>query len=223
MQLDADSTDTSRPAEDGPPSPGVRRVATPLGRGLEEVSHLFLSSLPQVRVSEPAGDRTLAPARDRSTERTGAAVLRPGGPITRETLVATVRECPGALEGDLRPIDAGILFCPFGDIDVLAVDGANRLAIIDIETSSGDWLLLRGISQLDWVMRNVALAQRLYQGRSIDFSRRPRLFLLAPGFSPVLKAVIRQIARPEVSCFRYHSVDLSGRTAILFERVGDGA
>jgi hypothetical protein len=150
----------------------------------------------------------------------GAAVLRPGEPITRDQLAATLRECQGALEDNMRVIDARIPCWPRDEIDLLALDRTNQLTIIDVETTPGDGLLLRGLSHIDWVMRNLGIVQRLYRGLTIDGSRQPRLILVAPQFSPFLRSALRQITRPDVMCYRYHGVELSSGTGILFEPAG---
>ena len=221
MGFDAESRNANQPRAEGPASPpSVGRVARPLGRGLEDVSHLFLPRTTEVRAGEPTGGQASERVPVRPGARAGAAVLRPGKPITRDQLTATLRECQGALEDNMRAIDARIPCCPYGEIDLLALDRANQLTIIDVDIALADGLLLRGVSHVDWVMRNVATVQRLYQRWMIDGSRQPRLVLVAARFSGLLRSAVRQITRPDITCFRYHGVELSAGTGILFEPVG---
>jgi hypothetical protein len=201
-------------------APKAGRVARPLGRGLEDVSHFFLSQTPGVRTRELTDDRTLERAPARPGTRSAAVLLRPGQPLTGDQLTAVLKECPGALENNMQVIDARIPCSPCGEIDLLAVDRANQLTIIDVETTCGDGLLLSGVSHVDWVVRNVANMRRMYQGCRIDFSRQPRLFLIAPRFSPFLRSAIRQITRPDITCLKYHGVEVSDGTGIFFEHVG---
>jgi hypothetical protein len=188
-------------------SDGGQRTERPLGRGLEDVSHLFLSR-----------------QREEREEREGAAVLRAAEPITREKLRLTLRECQGALEANLRTIDACIPCGPVGNIDLLAVDAANRLVVIDIESTPSDALLLRGGAHLDWLGRHQPLLQHIYSASAIDFSWEPRLVFVAPGFSSLLLHAVRSLAGRDIACFRYHSVKISTGTGIFFEQVGrDGS
>ncbi len=177
----------------------------PLGRGLEEVSHLFLS--------HRTGESPPPP-----TARAGITVLRPAS-VTRERLAIILMESDGALEEGLRPIDAKVSCPPCGEIDVLAVDRASRLTIIDFETTFNDGLLLRGLGHFDWLVRNMPNVQRMYRGQALNLSLPPRLVLLAPQFSPLVRSVARQITRPQIDWVRYHTVDVSGGPAILFEPV----
>lgn len=140
-------------------------------------------------------------------------------PVTRDRLAAILMQGEGMLEDGLRAIDARIHCHPCGEIDLLAVDRASRLTIIDFETTFSDGLLLRGVGHFDWVVRNMPNVQRMYQGQAIDFSLPPRLILLAPRFSPLLRNVARQITRPQIHWIRYHTVHAPAGPGILFEPV----
>jgi hypothetical protein len=59
----------------------------------------------------------------------------------------------------------------------------------------------------------------MYREQAINFSLQPKLVLLAPQFSPVLRSVARQITCPPVQWVRYHTVEVSGAPAVLFEAV----
>jgi hypothetical protein len=151
--------------------------------------------------------------------RTGVAVLRPGAPLTKEQVIATIRECRSALSDDMLAISTGVACNPFGEIDLLALDRAHQITIVDVETASADLLFARGLSHVDWVVRNMPLVQRLYPAWAIDTSRQPRLALVAPQFPRALRSAIHQIARPAISCFRYRELDLAGGTGLFIERL----
>jgi hypothetical protein len=204
------------PNETGGPAGAQDR---PLGRGLEDVSHLFLS---RKTAETPASDRAAIRLPERSpappAPRGGIALLRSAS-VTRDRLAAALMEFDAALEDGLRAFDAKIPCHPCGDIDVLAVDRASQLTIIDFEMTFDDGLLLRGIGHFDWIMRNMPNVQRMYREQAVNFSLPPRLFLVAPQFSPLLRRVARQITRPQIHCVRYHTVNASGGPGILFEPV----
>jgi hypothetical protein len=187
----------------------------PLGRGLEDISHLFLSpragdwrtrpALP-VRPSEPASSPPVVQ-------------LRPA-PVTRERLATIVLESLAALGDGLRVVDAKIPCQPCGEVDLLAVDRSGKLAIVDFETAIvNDGLLIRGLGHFDWILRHLPNVQRMYPSAGVDFSLPPRLVLLAPQFSPLLRRVVRQITRPHLDCVRYHTVETPHGPGILFEPV----
>lgn len=196
----------------------VRRVARRLGRGLEDVSHVFLPRTgDEPSALAPKVSRGAEPM-DFPTTRAGTVLLRACAAVTHDQLLTTVKEFAGALEDGLRVIDAGLSCEPFGEIDLLALDQSSRFAIIDVAVSRDDGLILRGMSHLEWIVRNAANLRRMHQGLVADFSSQPRLFLVAPRFSPLFKSAVRQIADLDIVCVRYHSIDVFGKVGIFFER-----
>ena len=191
----------------------------PLGRGLEDVSHLFLShQTGEASPAERPAIRSPEPALSPPGSRASVTVLR-AAPVTREALAAILMDCDGGLEEGLRAIDARIPCPPCGEIDLLAVDRTSRVTIIDFETTVNDGVLARGIGHLDWVVRNLPTVQRMHPAQALDASLPPRLFLLAPQFSPLLRRVARQVTRPHIHWIRYHTVEAPGGPGILFEPV----
>jgi hypothetical protein len=200
-------------------APDFGRSDRPLGRGLEDVSHVFLSQRADEGTLDPVAGRR--PERSFSRERagSGAVLLRPAAQVSREQVAAALKEFEGAIEAGLTGIDAGIPCAPYGEIDFLAVDRASQLTIIDFETTAGDDLLIRGLGHFDWVVRNMPNVRRMFRGQAINFTLQPRVILLAPQFSARMRSVAREITRPHIYQVRYHFVDTPGRTGILFEPV----
>jgi len=181
--------------------------AGPLGRGLGDVSHLFLSP----KMGEiPLRDGVAVPA---------PVPLRPV-PVTRDRLAEILPlDWSGALEEGLRTIDVRVPCHPCGEIDVLAVDRTGRLTIIDFEATVNDGLLLRGLGHVDWIGRNGPGVQRMCPTHGVDFSLSPRLILLAPQFSAPLRRAIRLLTRPQIHWVRYHAVEAPTGVGVLFEPV----
>ena len=209
--------DRNDPAGSGAPDFG--RPDRPLGRGLEDVSHVFLSQRADEGIVDPVAARR--PERPVARERagSGAVLLRPAAQVSREQVAQVLKEFEGAIEAGLTGIDAGIPCAPYGEIDFLAVDRASQLTIMDFETAPGDDLLMRGLGHFDWVVRNIPNLRRMFRGQAINFSLQPRVILLAPHFSARMRSVARQITRPNIYCVRYHFVETPGRAGILFEPV----
>jgi hypothetical protein len=204
----------------GPPNPtGPARSDRPLGRGLEELSHVFLSQRP---AEVPGIDPPAARAPERPSNEAlhmDAVLLRSGGAVTRDGLAALLTEFEGAVEEGLRRIDANVPCDPYGEIDVLAVDRGNQLVILDFETAPIDDLLLRGIAHFDWINRHLPIVRRMCRGLAINFSLQPRLFLISPGFSPVLESASRHINRPRIDWIKYRLLITPAGPGIFFERI----
>jgi hypothetical protein len=205
------------------------RPERPLGRGLEDISHLFLSRRASDRA--PAADERPGGAAGRARLQADAdspppapdpprtIVLRRQSDVSRDRLAAALTESVAVLEDGLRVIDANVPCEPFGDVDLVAVDAMNHLVLIDFDPASGDALLLRGMGHFDWSVRNAAIVRRMYQGHAVDLSQQPRLVLVAPRFSPLVRRVARLLARPQIVWKRFIAVDVAGRTGILFDEV----
>jgi hypothetical protein len=189
----------------------------PLGRGLEDVSHLFLSHRAEQTGAEAAsGWRPERPA-PRQEPGAEAVLLRAAAEVTREQLAAALKSMDGVLESGLRVIDFGIPCAPCGEIDLLAIDRTNQLAIIDFELTVGDEILVRGLGHFDWMVANLPNVRRMFRGQAINISLEPRLLLLAPHFSSRLRCAARQIQRPRIDWVRYTWVDVSGQPGVLLE------
>ncbi len=182
-----------------------------LARGLEDVSELFLS---QAAGEAAAG---VQPGNG-PAEQAFFTLLHPLSLENRSQLISLFEEHAAVLEEGMRSLDANIPCDPFGPIDLLAVDRANRLVIVDIDASARDELLMRAIAHFDWLARNVDILRRMYRGRVIDYSSKARLFLIAPDYSPLLKCVTRWIPCPQISCFKYHAVAIRNGSGIFLER-----
>jgi hypothetical protein len=221
---DPESQQGSRP-QAAPAPHGGATGAPPqraLGRGLEDLSHLFLPRRPEDGPVAGPGPRPKADAGQPSaTDRAGLMLLRPAGRITRSQVIAVIQEPRDAIEEHLHAIDASVPCSPCGVIDVLAIDAASRLVVIDVDTFAADGLLLRGLGHMEWLVRNAGNVRRMYPGKTIDFAAPPRLVLVAPRFSAAVKHAVSQIAEPEIACVRYHGVDVSGWTGVFFEPVTD--
>jgi hypothetical protein len=186
-----------------------------LARGLEDISYLFLSQAGDKRqerdtISEPA------PALGMSTT---PVLLRAAPAMDRNTLVSLLGKNPAVLEEGLRCIDSNIPCDLLGSIDLLLLDAQDCLVILNVDAAPNDSSFLRGIGNYDWLVRNTAILQRIYQGRTIDFSAQPRLFLAAPGFSLLLKCAAQRSINPRVNCFGYRAVALPGGMGVFFEQV----
>ena len=208
-----------QPKPAGPSAPGTGRSDRPLGRGLEDVAHVFLSPEADERGSDPTPGRRPGRPLPREAAAPGVLLLRAAAQVTREQVAAALKEFEGALEEGLRGLDAEVPCAPCGEIDLLAVDRANQLTIIDFDTTSSDELLIRGLGQVDWVVANVPTMRRMFRGQAINFSLQPRLFLLAPQFSTRVRRAARRITDLQIDWVRYHFVETPGRAGIFFERL----
>jgi hypothetical protein len=188
---------------------------------LEQVSRVFLTQQPPERFVGPGAERPSARPRRDDEAAGGPVLLRPARQPDRQAVGLALKEYVAALEDGLKLIDGGIPCPPCGEIDFVAVDRANQLAVIDFETTDCDELLIRGLGHADWMGGNVGNLRRMFRGSSINFSLQPRLFLLAPRFSSRVRCAARQVATPEIAWVRYQLVEMGETTGMFFERLAE--
>jgi len=203
----------------GTDAEGGGRLDRPLGRGLEDISHLFQSGRRSEAIAnEP---RSGGSPHDVATSSSpGAVLLGRRMSLTRDQFAPLLKQFHGALEEGLTSIDSEIA-CPppYGQIDLLGLSRSNQLTIIDFNTNADDGLLVRGIGQVDWVTRNLPIIRRLYPSHTINYSLPPALLLVAPRFSAALRSVARQVLCPTIKWIRYCALESPVGLAISFERV----
>jgi len=189
-----------------------------LARGLEDVSYLFFS--PSGGETEKGAGQNAPPEQPRPRPAVNAApvVLKASSALNRESLVSLLVNNAAVLEDGMRFIDANVP-CPYGPIDLLLLDSLDRLVIVGLDTVLNDGLFLQGIGHFDWLVRNTPVLRRMYQGRVVNFSAEPRLFLIAPSFSLLVKCAAQRNESPKICCLGYHAVALPGGVGILFEAV----
>ena len=186
-------------------------------RGLDQVSHLFLSHVAERAArGRSRNGLELPPA---SQDNQPSKVLLTSRRVNREQLLSLLQEHPEALEEGMKVIDANLPCETFGDIELLALDGTDRLAVIDVDDKSNDNLLLHGMAHWDWVVGNVALLRRMYRGQVINFALEPRLVLVAPDFSPLFRRAMRYLSSLQIHCIKYYGVALPGGTGIFCEQL----
>src|SRR5215831_5842049 len=117
--MDEQKADDSSTAQD------AERTDKPLGRGLGQISHLFLSHrISDLRPGDPSPGRLppLTTPQSESRPHSRTVYLHRHPEITKTRFIEVLRQVQGALEEGLRVIDAFLPCYPYGEIDVLAVD-----------------------------------------------------------------------------------------------------
>ncbi len=213
MDKDSSEAQESRPLERA-------HAQKRLARGLDDVTHLFLSESRAADVTPGGVVRDSSAGTPHPTQAGPAFVgmFHPLPSLSQDLLASLLNDHAGELEESLRIIDSNVPCEPHGSIDLLAVDAAGRFVIIDLDVSAGDGLLLRGICHFDWFTRNVPVLRRMFRGQVIDFSSNARLFLVAPDYSDSLRCIVRWIENPRISCFRYRALAAKDGVGVFLER-----
>ena len=101
-------------------------------------------------------------------------------------LEAILTENPNVIEEGLSVIDTQVI-TNSGRLDILGLDSGKALVVIELKIEASDEMLWQTLDYYDWIFRNIDTVKRLYPDSDIDYSQTPRLMLIAPGFSEVIK------------------------------------
>ena len=188
-------------------------------RSVEDVVHLFLTQPPgRATVSSAADEVPSASGRQPAVQSDPIlTVACPAAAPGKDEILQLLNANAAALENGLRAIDRAVPFGLSRTIDLLAMDGLSRLVVIALEAAPNDGMLLRAISEYDWIVGHVPILRKLYQGQAINFSAPPRIFLVAPEFSQQLTCAAQQIQSPRIGCYRYRAIAVPSGTAVLFD------
>ena len=191
-----------------------------LARGLEDVSHLFLSGVNDG--AEPP-DESSGDSKEQVSPHPKVKPIflleNQSQNLQKDSLISLLNSNTSMLESGLKAIDVNIPMDSGSPIDLVALDQFNKLCLIDIDLSGSDRLLLRGICHFDWFARNVPIVRRMYNSRLIDFSAHPRIFFIAPKFSDMFRCTAQRITCTQINCYLWHVATGSEGVSILLTRI----
>lgn len=99
-----------------------------------------------------------------------------------------------------------------GRIDTLGLDENNSPVIIEYKWKENEEVLSQGLFYFDWLLKNrryfELLAERILGGRIKVNWERPRVILIAQGFSRYVKAAARRVENVELVTYSLYNGDV---------------
>lgn len=124
--------------------------------------------------------------------------------VSEKQLEEMVRKAPDLIEEGLKYIDHQKR-TERGPLDVLFSDSGNALIVAELKVVEDDGMLVQGIDYYDYITSNIEGFARAYKDKKIDPTQKPRLFLIAPGFSVSLLNRCKWIDVP-ISLFTFQCI-----------------
>ena len=137
--------------------------------------------------------------------------------LTREKLRSIIVKNPDVVFPGITLVDMQLGNEEEGIFEMLGADQDGRISLIDFECGESDSLLLRMLSQAQWLKKNERLVKRLFFNQNFDFSQTPRLILVAPVFSAQLLSAVRQILSHEIMGLSFSYLIQGQDDAIIFD------
>lgn len=138
--------------------------------------------------------------------------------IDRGKLREIIIKNPGCLDKGLSFIDKD-LGTEDGIIDFLGVDKSGGLVVVNIDIEKSNEALISVLSQIQWLKKSRNLIKRLYPKKKIDFSLRPKIYLVSSSFSEKLKSASKQILMEDIKLIRFKYLSNKDQKAIFFEEI----
>ncbi|MDW8360628.1 MAG: endonuclease NucS [Candidatus Caldarchaeum sp.] len=107
-----------------------------------------------------------------------------------------------------------------GPLDILGVDGNGVLVVAELKAKEDDEQLLQGLRYYDYVASNIAsIAKLVSSGESTVSDDEPRLMLIAPSFSQMVKRICKYIdVDLELKTYKAYMLP-SGEINVVFESI----
>jgi hypothetical protein len=133
--------------------------------------------------------------------------------VSEQVLEDLVRQNTGLIEEGLLYVDHQKQ-TGSGRLDVLMVDSGKALVVAELKVVQDDGMLLQGLDYYDYVSSQIESFARLYKASSIDPTREPRLFLIAPSFSQTLTNRCKWLDLP-ITLFTFNCLKFEGENDIV--------
>jgi len=125
----------------------------------------------------------------------------------------------GQVEKDLNVICNHV---PINDktmLDVLYHDPNGQLVILQIGVNEDDVMLLHGIQSLDYVDKFKSFLKATYNKHRINDKEKPRLILIAPGFSDALKRAVESMNGIRIDLYEWEYLKLGDNKGLRLQPV----
>jgi hypothetical protein len=93
---------------------------------------------------------------------------------------------PSCIEEGFKMIDRQ-LNTVRGPLDILGLDSGRCLTVVELKINQEDGMLMQALDYFGWVNENRDSLKRMYPNHKIDFSQVPRVILVAPSFSELMR------------------------------------
>jgi hypothetical protein len=106
-----------------------------------------------------------------------------------------------------------------GFLDLMGVDGGQRLVVIDLALTDDTRLLIGSLSHFQWADENRDNISKMLPHQQIDPSLPPRIILIATDFSSEIKASVAYFNSTRVDLFTYQYLEANGEKVFFLDPV----
>jgi hypothetical protein len=129
-----------------------------------------------------------------------------------------VAENVEGIEPGLKVVDSRLLLGQAA-IDLVGLDAKGSLALIALDFTADEGLLLRVMDAYSWCLEYPDTLRRLYPMAQVSTSRPPRILFIAERLTDSFLRRIKQLSFLEIDCLEFRHLEVNGASVVYFDHV----
>jgi len=129
-----------------------------------------------------------------------------------------VAENVEGIEPGLKVVDSRLLLGQAA-IDLVGLDAKGSLALIALDFTADEGLLLRVMDAYSWCLEYSDTLRRLYPMAQVSTSRPPRILFIAERLTDSFLRRIKQLSFLEIDCLEFRHLEVNGASVVYFDHV----
>ena len=129
-----------------------------------------------------------------------------------------VAENVEGIEPGLKIVDSRLLLGQAA-IDLVGLDAKGSLALIALDFTANEGLLLRVMDAYSWCLEYSDTLRRLYPMAQVSASRPPRILFIAERLTDSFLRRIKQLSFLEIDCLEFRHLEVNGASVVYFDHV----
>jgi hypothetical protein len=129
-----------------------------------------------------------------------------------------VAENVEGIEPGLKIVDSRLLLGQAA-IDLVGLDARDSLALIALDFTADEGLLLRVMDAYSWCLEYPDTLRRLYPMAQVSTSKPPRILFIAERLTDSFLRRIKQLSFLEIDCLEFRHLEVNGESVVYFDHV----
>jgi hypothetical protein len=122
------------------------------------------------------------------------------------------------VEPGLKVVDSRLLLGQAA-IDLVGLDSRGSLALIALDFTADEGLLLRVMDAYSWCLEFPDTLRRLYPMAQLSSARPPRILFIVERLTDSFLRRIKQLSFLEIDCFEFRHLEVNGQSVVFFDHV----
>src|SRR5262245_47993935 len=122
------------------------------------------------------------------------------------------------IEPGLKVVDSRLLLGQAA-IDLVGLDSRGSLALIALDFTAHEGLLLRVMDAYSWCLEFPDTVRRLYPMAQVSTARPPRILFIVERMTDSFLRRIKQLSFLEIDCLEFRHLEVNGESVVFFDHV----